>query len=92
VHPQRFGLLGRDPAVRAFQVVQRGDGVRLRLVLEGEAPGTTERLAALTRAELERAGVRDPQVEADPVPSIERATSGKVQQIVAEPATKRPAS
>lgn len=88
VHPQRFGLLGRDPAVRAYQVVQRGDGVRLRLVLEGEAPGTADRLAAETRAELERAGVRDPRVEAEAVASIERAASDKVQQIIAEPAAQ----
>jgi phenylacetate-coenzyme A ligase PaaK-like adenylate-forming protein len=88
VHPQRFGLLGRDPAVRAFQVVQRGEGVRLRLVLEGEAPGTAARLSVETRAELERAGVRDPQVETEPVASIERAASGKIQQIVAESAAQ----
>ena len=84
VHPQRFGLLGRDPAVRGFQVIQRGDGVRIRLVLEDAAPDTAERLAGEVRAELTRAGLRDPRVEAETVAAIERAPSGKVQQIVAE--------
>jgi phenylacetate-coenzyme A ligase PaaK-like adenylate-forming protein len=94
VHPQRFGLLGREAEVRAFQVVQEGDGVRLRLVLEGagDEPAAVARLEAAVRSELERAGVPSPRVTGESVAEIERAASGKVQQIVAAPAATAAAS
>ena len=39
VHPLQFGVITADRGVREFQVVQRGDGVRVRVVArEGERP------------------------------------------------------
>ena len=87
VHPQRFGLLGRDEQVRGYQVVQEGDGVRLRIVLApgADAPTALPRLADAIRAELAAAGVPDPRVEADAVPELERASAGKIKQVIAAP-------
>ncbi len=87
VHPQRFGLLGRDEEVRAYQVVQEGDGVLLRLVLAaGAEPGPAlDRLAEAVRGELRGAGVAAPDVRTAAVAELERSPSGKIKQVIAAP-------
>jgi phenylacetate-coenzyme A ligase PaaK-like adenylate-forming protein len=50
VHPTQFSVVAGDPAVRQFQVRGRGDGVRILLVLDGDAAAAEERIARGRRA------------------------------------------
>jgi phenylacetate-CoA ligase len=88
VHPQHFGALGRDEQVRAYQVVQEGDGVRLRLVLASgiDAAATLARIEAEIGGKLAAAGVAEPRVRAEAVASLERSPGGKIKQVIAAPA------
>jgi len=72
-----------DPDVREFQVVQRGDGLRLRVALRDGADGAPERLQARLGARLEELGVPQPTVEVETVEALERSASGKLQMVVA---------
>ncbi|HET8951361.1 MAG TPA: hypothetical protein VFN44_12660 [Solirubrobacteraceae bacterium] len=93
VHPLQFGVITADRGVREFQVLQRGDGVHVRVVVrEGEATdAVAERLREHVGARLAALGVRDPHVEVEPCAALERPPAGKLQLVVAESAVTAPA-
>jgi phenylacetate-coenzyme A ligase PaaK-like adenylate-forming protein len=88
VHPLQFEVVTADRGVREFQVLQRGDGVHVRVVVrEGQpADEVTERLREHVGARLAALGVRDPHVEVEPCAALERPPAGKLQLVVAESA------
>jgi phenylacetate-CoA ligase len=83
VHPMQFAVVTSDPDVREFQVVQEGDGLRLRVALRAGAEGAPERLRARLSARLEDLGVVRPAVEVETVEALERSAGGKLQMVVA---------
>jgi len=87
VHPLHFGRLGRDEQIRGYQVVQEGDGVRLLLLLAGDADEgeALTRIESEISAELAAAGVTEPRVRAEAVASLERSPAGKIKQVIAAP-------
>jgi phenylacetate-CoA ligase len=93
VHPLQFGVITADRGVREFQVLQRGDGVRVRVVVrEGEPAGVVaERLRGRVGDRLAALGVRDPRVEVEPCTALERPPAGKLQLVVAESEVAAPA-
>ena len=84
VHPLQFGVVTADPDVREFQVVQRGDALRLRVALRDGCSGAEERLRERVRAELAELGVPRPDVSVERVDALERSPAGKLQVVVAE--------
>ena len=84
VHPLQFGVVTADPDVREFQVVQKGDALRLRVALRDGCSGVEERLGDRVRAKLAELGVPRPQVSVERVDVLERSPAGKVQIVVAE--------
>src|SRR4051794_28885064 len=90
VHPLQFAFVTADPAVREFQVVQRGDGLLLRVALKGERGAAEARLHERLAERLARLGVRDPRVEVEPVEQLERSAGGKLQIVVAEREVRSP--
>jgi phenylacetate-coenzyme A ligase PaaK-like adenylate-forming protein len=83
VHPTQFSVVAGDPAVREFQVVQRGSGVLLRLVLhDGEPPEAADRIARAVAERLGALGVERPAVAAEVAGSIERTAAGKLRLVV----------
>ena len=88
VHPLQFGVITADRGVREFQVVQRGDGVRVRVVArEGEEPeAMAGRLRERVGERLAALGVREPQVEVEPCTALERPPAGKLQLVVPDEA------
>ena len=84
VHPLQFGVVTADPSVREFQVVQRGDALRLRVALRDGCSGVEERLGERVRAKLAELGVPRPEVSVERVDALERSPAGKVQIVVAE--------
>jgi hypothetical protein len=88
VHPLRFGVITADRGVREFQVLQRGDGVRVRVIArEGERPAeVAERLRGRVGDRLAALGVRDPRVEVEPCAALERPPAGKLQLVVPDEA------
>ncbi len=83
VHPLQFALVTADPDVREFQVVQQGDGLRLRVALRDGADDAPGRLQARLGARLEELGVPQPVVEVETVEALERTAGGKLQMVVA---------
>jgi phenylacetate-CoA ligase len=83
VHPLQFALVTADPDVREFQVVQEGDGLRLRVALRPGATGAQARLQGRVAARLEDLGVPRPVVEVETVDALERSPGGKLQMVVA---------
>ena len=83
VHPLQFSLVTADPDVREFQVVQRGDGLRLRVSLRDGAGDAPARLRARLSARLAELGVERPVVEVETVDALERSAGGKLQMVVA---------
>ena len=83
VHPLQFGVVTADPDVREFQVVQKGDALRLRVALR-DGSGAEERLRERVRAELAELGVPRPDVSVERVDALERSPAGKLQIVVAE--------
>jgi phenylacetate-CoA ligase len=83
VHPLQFALVTADPDVREFQVVQEGDGLRLRVALRAGADAAPERLRARVGARLEQLGVPRPVVQVETVEALERSAGGKLQMVVA---------
>jgi phenylacetate-CoA ligase len=83
VHPLQFSLVTADPDVREFQVVQEGDGLRLRVALRDGAEGAPARLQAHLGARLADLGVPRPAVEVETVDALERSPGGKLQMVVA---------
>jgi phenylacetate-coenzyme A ligase PaaK-like adenylate-forming protein len=84
VHPLQFALVTADPDVREFQVIQEGDGLRLRLALRDGSAGAEERLGEGVRARLAELGVARPEVRVECVDALERSPGGKLQVVVAE--------
>jgi phenylacetate-coenzyme A ligase PaaK-like adenylate-forming protein len=84
VHPLQFGVVTADPDVREFQVVQKGDALRLRVALRDGCSGVEERLRDRVRAELAELGVPRPEVSVERVDALERSPAGKLQVVVAE--------
>ena len=93
MHPLQFGVITADRGVREFQVVQRGDGVRVRVVTrEGERPEVVaQRLRGRVGDRLLALGVRDPHVEVEPCDALERPPAGKLQLVVPDEAVAAPA-
>ena len=93
MHPLQFGVITADRGVREFQVLQRGDGVRVRVVVrEGQPPAeVAERLRERVGERLAALGVRDPRVEVELCPALERPPAGKLQLVVAESEVAAPA-
>jgi phenylacetate-CoA ligase len=87
VHPLQFALVTADPAVREFQVVQRGDALRVRVALRDGAAEAPARLRARLCARLEQLGVARPDIEVEPVAALERSNGGKLQMIVPDQST-----
>jgi phenylacetate-CoA ligase len=88
VHPLHFGLVTADPDVREFQVVQEGEGLRLRVALRDGAADAPARLRARVGARLEELGVQRPAVEVETVDALERSAGGKLQVVVAAPGSR----
>jgi phenylacetate-coenzyme A ligase PaaK-like adenylate-forming protein len=86
VHPLQFGVVTADRDVREFQVVQRGDRLRLRVALREDAAvaEATHRLRERVAERLADAGVRDTVIEVETCAGIERPPHGKLQMIVAD--------
>jgi phenylacetate-coenzyme A ligase PaaK-like adenylate-forming protein len=83
VHPLQFAVVTADPDVREFQVVQTGDGLRLRVALRDGAEGAPDRLRACLGERLKGLGVPRPAVEVETVDELERTPGGKLQMVVA---------
>jgi phenylacetate-coenzyme A ligase PaaK-like adenylate-forming protein len=88
VHPLQFGVITADRGVREFQVLQRGDGVQVRVVVrEGQPPAdVAERLRERVGERLAELGVSDPRVEVEPCAALERPPAGKLQLVVPDEA------
>src|SRR5262249_54337997 len=86
VDPMQFGLITRDPDLREFQVVQRGQRVRVLVVARpATAPeGVERRLGEAATHRLSDLGVAGPQVEVVRRESLERSAGGKLQLVVAD--------
>jgi phenylacetate-coenzyme A ligase PaaK-like adenylate-forming protein len=84
IHPLDFALVTSDPGVREFQVVQQGDGVRVRVALRGGAAEAPARLRGRVAARLAELGVPRPEVRVETVDALERSPSGKLAMIVPE--------
>lgn len=84
VHPLQFAFLTKDPQVRQFQVVQHGDRVRLRVVVDDDRE--LDRLGRAMTSRLRETGVQDPLVDVERVRGFERPASGKLRLVVADSA------
>jgi phenylacetate-coenzyme A ligase PaaK-like adenylate-forming protein len=76
--------------VREFQVVQRGDRLRLRVVLREDAAvaEATHRLRERVAERLAGVGVADVRIEVETCLEIERPPWGKLQMVVADRRTE----
>jgi phenylacetate-CoA ligase len=90
VHPLEFGVVTADPDVREFQVVQRGDALRLRVALREGAEQASERLRERVASRLEALGVAEPLVEVERVEALERGAGGKLTLIVPDREARSP--
>ena len=93
VHPLQFGVITADRGVREFQVLQRGDAIRVRVVVRaGEPPdAVAERLRERVGERLAALGVRHPDVEVATCDGLERPPAGKLQIVVPESVAPAPA-
>jgi phenylacetate-CoA ligase len=84
VHPMHFAPLSSDPDVREFQVVQKGERLRIRLALRAGANGAGTRLRAALAERLRKAGVAEPALDVEVVERLERPPGGKLALVVAD--------
>jgi putative adenylate-forming enzyme len=85
VLPLEFGLVGGDPDVAEFQVVQRGTALDLRVVPRAAAGEALEaRLQEALSGRLADLGVAAPDVRVERVAQLPRTAGGKLQLVVAE--------
>jgi phenylacetate-coenzyme A ligase PaaK-like adenylate-forming protein len=77
VHPLEFVVVTADPDVREFQVVQRGDALRLRVAPREGAVRAPERLRERLASRLEALGFAHPLVEVERMEALERGEGGK---------------
>ena len=88
MHPTQFATITGDPAVREFQVHQRGTRIVLRLALHDGAPvDATERIARAVTERLSALGVDRPAVTAEVTDSIARSPAGKLRLVVPDRAS-----
>ena len=94
VHPLHFALLTGDPDVREFQVRQDGPVIRILIVPRYSAGPTTAaddeletRLGQAVARQLAQLGARDPQVIVERRHELARSAGGKLQLVIADPAT-----
>ena len=93
VHPAQFSTMTGDPAVREFQVQQRGPRILLRLALHDGAPADTpERIARTVTERLRALGVDHPAVTAEVTDSIARSPAGKLRLVVPDPTADAPST
>ena len=93
VHPAQFSTMTGDPAVREFQVQQRGSRILLRLALHDGAPADTpERIARTVTERLRALGVDHPAVTAEVTDSIARSPAGKLRLVVPDPTADAPST
>jgi phenylacetate-coenzyme A ligase PaaK-like adenylate-forming protein len=85
-----FDVVTADPDVREFQVVQRGDALRLRVALREGAVRAPERLRERLASRLEALGVAHPWVEVERVEALERGEGGKLTLIVPDREARSP--
>jgi hypothetical protein len=76
--------------VREFQVVQRGDALRLRVALREGAEQAQERLPERVASRLGALGVAEPLVEVERVEALERGAGGKLALIVPDRGARSP--
>jgi phenylacetate-coenzyme A ligase PaaK-like adenylate-forming protein len=74
VHPYRLRTpFAAFAELRQYQIVQRDDGLEVRIVLQPKAPvDTPARVGAALRDALEEGGALSPPIEVVPVDAIER--------------------
>jgi phenylacetate-CoA ligase len=84
VHPTQFSLVAGDPAVREFQVRQRGPRILLRLALRDAAAAADapDRIVRAVTERLSALGVERPAVAAEVAEAIERTPAGKLRIVV----------
>ena len=92
VHPTQFSIVAGDPAVREFQVRQRGSRLLLRLVLHDGAADAPDRIARAVTERLSALGVEHPAVDTAVTESIERTPAGKLRLVVPDGAVEAPAA
>jgi phenylacetate-CoA ligase len=91
VHPTQFSLVAGDPAVREFQVRQRGPRILLRLALRDDAAvETPDRIVRAVTERLSTLRVERPAVAAEVTESIERTPAGKLAMVVPDRAAAVP--
>ena len=90
VHPLEFVVVTADPDVREFQVVQRGDALRLRVAPREGAVRAPERLRERLASRLEALGFAHPLVEVERVEALERGEGGKLTLIVPDREARSP--
>ena len=89
VHPLQFGVVTRDRGVREFQVIQEGESVRILVVASPSADdGLDRRLREAVSGKLAKLGVREPRVSVERRANLARSAGGKLQLVVADPATR----
>jgi len=71
-----------EPAVTAFEVVQRDSALVVRIVANAAAPGLDERLRDSLLERLERAGAAAPALAIERVQAIERSAGSEKQRTV----------
>lgn len=93
VHPLHFALVTRDRDVREFQVVQEGPLLRILIMPRYGASGALEsRLRGTVSRRLSELGVAEPRVVVERREKLSRSAGGKLQMVVADPATQRACS
>jgi phenylacetate-coenzyme A ligase PaaK-like adenylate-forming protein len=92
IHPTQLSPICADPAVREFQIVQRGQRIVLRFALrQGAGEEATAHLVTAVEERLRAAGVAEPDVAAEVVPALERTPAGKLQLVVIDEEQRIPA-
>ena len=94
VHPLQFSVIAADRDVREFQVVQRGERLRLRLAVRDDAVADAagRRVRERVAARLAALGVSDARVDVETCAGLERGPGGKHQMVVADPSASRAAA
>ena len=77
-----------DPDIREFQVIQRGERLTVRVVLDDRAaaPETIRRIHDQFTIRLRALGVGDPDINVEPCATIHRPANGKLRLVIADTA------
>lgn len=88
VYPMHFAGVTRDREVREFQVVKSGPTLRILVVpREGAGEGLEGRLREVVSRRLAEIGVEAPRVAVERREELTRSPGGKLQLVVADPAS-----